>query len=150
MMNSFKLFLLLTPFLFTSCASYIDRIHQELDQEEGISALNNQDNFDQFRNQAQQPAPNMHTNFTAPNYRQQPAYEPSTYQSRSTANTSHVSPAVKRDYRPMEEAQKRYRVDDLTDSQNEASLWSGQGKDNNLFCTCVSPYVRIPYLNPSS
>lgn len=109
-------------FTLTSCASYIDRIHRELDASEGHATAYNQDNFDHFRSPSQMAQANTHPNFAAP-------------VQRSAPRVSHMEPQVKRNYRPVEEAKKRYSADDLTDSQNEASLWSGKGKDNFLFGT---------------
>lgn len=114
---------LLSLFTLTSCASYIDRMYKQLDEEEGVSQNVNQgDQFDQFRQNpnARRPVQNTHPRFSSP-------------LPRSTASTNYMAPQVKRDYRPMNEAKKRYNTDDLTDSQNEASLWSGNGKGNYLF-----------------
>ncbi len=112
---------LISLFTLTSCASYIERMHRQLDQEEGVGSSAQSDQFDQFRARPGQQMPNTsHPQFSAPT-------------PRSSASTNFMSPQVKRDYRPMNEAKKRYNADDLTDSQNEASLWSGNGKGNYLF-----------------
>lgn len=116
-----KLLTLLSLFALTSCASYIDRIHRQLDQEEGVTNNHQGDQFDQFRSQPRRQAPTTaHPRFASPG-------------PRTTAHTNYMAPQVKRNYRPMNEAKKRYNADDLTDSQNEASLWSGNGKGNYLF-----------------
>ncbi len=116
-----KLLTVISLFTLTSCASYIDRIHRQMDQEEVITNTRPSDQFDQFRAQPrQQMPPATHPQFAAPG-------------PRTTAHTSYMRPQVKRDYRPMNEAKKRYNADDLTDSQNEASLWTGNGKGNYLF-----------------
>lgn len=109
-------------FTLTSCASYIDRIHRELDASEGNDTAYTQDNFEHFRSPSQMSQNNTHPNFAAPTQ-------------RSAPRIAHMEPQVKRNYRPIEEAKRRYSADDLTDSQNEASLWSGKGKDNFLFGT---------------
>ena len=107
----------------TSCASYIERIHQQIDQDEGVTSAPSQDQFEQFRGHPQMPRAQVaHPRFASPG-------------APSTASSSYMAPQVKRDYRPMNEAKKRYNTDDLADSQNEASLWTGNGKGNYLFGT---------------
>lgn len=116
------LLLLIAVVNFASCASYIDRMHQELDAQEGVQTAYNPDNFEHFRSPNQMAQQNAHPNFAAPAPRQMP-------------RTTHMEPMVKRNYRPIEEVKKRYNADDLTDSQNDASLWAGAGKNNFLFGT---------------
>ena len=109
----------------TSCSSYIDRIHQQLDkdiQKERSSShrlakkgnrRRKNDNFDLYRNSGRQLVNNDKT------------------VARSSKNNRFISPKTKRHYRPMEKAKKRYTAEDLKDSGNGASLWSDNS--NQLF-----------------
>ncbi len=51
----------------------------------------------------------------------------------TTANEKNLYPAVKRQYKNEKEAVKRYTANDLTDSGNDGSLWSGSDPNAFLF-----------------
>lgn len=102
-------FLLTLLFFMTSCASYINKIHKDLDRADGRQytppAGRHSSTFNQFKKSG------------APN----------------TQSQSNLMPAVKRNYQPAEAAQKRYTANDLTDNSDQGSLWAGSGNDNYLF-----------------
>ncbi|TNF27314.1 MAG: hypothetical protein EP319_11840, partial [Deltaproteobacteria bacterium] len=108
--------------LLSSCASYIDRVHRQLDQEEmkerrfapqGAYQGQRNSNFDLYRQGGRQ--------FVSDRSRPQV----------SSSNQKFAPPSTKRLYRPVETAKKRYTAQDLTDNGNQASLWAQD--DSQLF-----------------
>lgn len=111
--NFLTFILLLTA---TACSGFIDRMHQEMDED------------DRGRNQA-------YSNNSSPQfdmYRQQNRQKLG--EAPNTLNTPTVQPSIKRMYRPDQpEQRKRYKADDLLDNADSGSLWSGSGNENYLF-----------------
>ncbi len=103
-----KLIFLFLALLTTSCANYINKIHQDLDRGEvQQQAIKGEKDitFSQFRN------------------RKYPG-------SLNSSNQKNLLPKTKRLYSKQP---KRTTADDLTDNVNSGSLWSGNGNDNYLF-----------------
>lgn len=109
--------LLLICLFFTSCASYIARMHNSIDrsmaQQSGQKAP---DHFDQFRN----PAPKTMAATASP--------------ARITSNQQpNMAPAVQRQYRPTETNNRRVTANDLNDNDNSGSLWVNNGNPASLY-----------------
>lgn len=113
------LFLALTA---TSCSSYINKLHRQLDQDiqqdrtaqtQRYAPRRRNDNFDLYRNKNRQFVTNEKRMV------------------KSSRNFKYVAPKTKRQYRPIEKAKKRYTADDLNDNGNQASLWAQNS--NQLF-----------------
>ncbi len=119
-----KAILLSSLMLLTSCASYIDRVHRQLDREE-------------MKDRRFAPTAGAYRNSTNPNfdlYRNGGNRQVVTDQARqrlSSSNRKYAPPSTKRLYRPAEAVKKRYTANDLTDNGNQASLWAQD--DNQLF-----------------
>lgn len=118
--------LILSLFIFTSCASYVDRIHRELDREEqqaqGGNYKKGYNTFDQFRRpQRQGPQRNAYAPRSAP------------LNALTSAQQQVVQPNIKRQYNSTDEFKKRVTARDLEDNGNDGSLWSGAGNENYLF-----------------
>lgn len=105
--------------LLTACSGFIDRMHQQMDVEDGNYApqssiqSSGSPQFDMYRK-----GPSIGQRQQGPN----------------TATDPLVQPTVKRYYQPEQQVQrKRYKADDLLDNSNQGSLWSGSGNENYLF-----------------
>lgn len=112
-----KTILLVSLMFLTSCASYINRVHKQLDREEmkqqryrpaasGAYRNSKNPNFDLYRNGGRE--------LVNDNRRKK----------ATSANRKYAPPSTKRLYRPLQAVQKRYTAKDLTDSGNQASLWA--------------------------
>ena len=100
-------------FLMVSCASYIDKMHQS---------------FDASDNKRRRVRPKVSDKFAIYRTGQQ-----NMNNSPSTATHRNLRPSVQRNYQPEAMSRKRYRADDLTDSQNTASLWGNDDDAQFLF-----------------
>lgn len=121
MKNSSVLFVLL---FLVSCSSYVNKIHRQIDQEEGV-AEEEQPRDERPRD----PYANYrHRRFSADKDKR-PVKNPQTF---SLGDASSMSgsrlPPVKRDYRP-----ERSTADDFRDNENDGSLWANQGSSSSLF-----------------
>jgi flagellar L-ring protein FlgH len=121
-----KIFLsLILVTLLSSCSSYINKMHKQLDRDieseklgerprqNGKRTRRRNDNFDIYRNSGRKYVNNDRQAIV------------------SSKNNRFMSPKTKRHYRPMEKAKKRFTADDLNDNQQTASLWSNNS--NQLF-----------------
>jgi len=119
-----KTILLVSLMFFTSCASYINRVHKQLDREEmkqrrypptarGAYRNSKNPNFDLYRNGGRELVNDNRRKKT------------------TSANRKYAPPSTKRLYRPVQAVKKRYTADDLTDNGNQASLWASN--DDQLF-----------------
>lgn len=109
-----KLVTLLSLFLFSSCANYINQMHREFDRADGVEApqQRQRDQFNMYRRQK----------------------EVKTQSIINSENNPYVVPSIKRDYKNPNEAPKRYKASDLADNNGDGSLWSGvEGRNNFLF-----------------
>lgn len=118
--------LILSLFIFTSCASYVDRIHKELDREEqqaqGGNYKQGYNTFDQFRRpQRQNPQRNGYSPRSNP------------MNSLTSSQQPVVQPNIKRQYNSADDFKKRVTARDLEDNGNDGSLWAGAGNENYLF-----------------
>lgn len=113
-MKTTKLFFISCLFVLTSCSSYVDKWHDQIDEEEGLAVKKPPIvPFDQYRQNSQNKMDDFNRNI-------------------SSSNKKNVGPKVKRKYEPEEE-KKRYSEDDLNDHDNVGSLWAGSGNDSYLF-----------------
>jgi flagellar L-ring protein FlgH len=108
---------------FSSCASYVQSIHSQIDREENAKR----------GSQVRQP----HDPYTAyrntPGTRQdkRPILNPVTLGGRpTTSNTPNLPPESMDQY-----GNKRVQANDLRDNDNSASLWAGKSSENFLFVT---------------
>lgn len=107
------LFLIYMIFQFTSCSSYVDAWHKELDKDTNshVASPRPYNKFELYRRKNK-------SNILTP---------------LSTNSRKYLPPNVKRRYEPKENVRKRYKADDMKDNGSSGSLWSGDGKDSFLF-----------------
>jgi flagellar L-ring protein FlgH len=114
-----------TPILFllfflTSCASYINSLHRQIDHEDRRNTPRIQEPTNRFGDY--RPDDRFR-----PERDKRPIKNPVTF-SLGGASSGRVSPPVKREYRPQ-----RYQADDFIDNDNNGSLWASQGSGASLF-----------------
>lgn len=109
-----KPLLLTTILFFYSCSSYVNRIYDQIDRDEGQGKFKKTDKFDIYRN-PKTMAKNKRMNEKDVN----------------SDDVKNYHPAVKRQYLPQELIKKRYTSDDLVDNKPEGSLWVAN--DSNAF-----------------
>ena len=106
--------ILISLLFFSSCSSYIAKMHRSFDRADGKSAPKQRhDKFAMYRNKRRpiSPQKNMLNSRSRP----------------------YMAPTVKRKY-SNPEAKQRYKANDLNDNSDGGSLWSGtQGRNNFLF-----------------
>lgn len=108
-----KVVLLTLIFLLTSCASYVQQVHRQIDNENRALKSKRYQTFQRAGDR-------------------RPIQNPVTLNGVPSANTRrNYNPRVKRDYK----GNKRYKANDLLDNGSDGSLWSGQNSDNFLFVT---------------
>lgn len=103
---------------FTSCSSYINRVHKQLDRED--------------RRQGRvKPSKYRNKNFDL--YRQggREFITGKRKERVTSAQSRYAPPSTRRQYKSEAAAKKRYTADDLNDNGNQASLWASD--DNQLF-----------------
>jgi flagellar L-ring protein precursor FlgH len=105
-------------FLFTSCASYVQSIHQQIDNDENAGRPPMQRAYDPY------------STYRKTNDKR-PINNPLTYNSPNTENTKEYLPSVKRQYKS--EGQVRHKAQDLVDNDNSGSLWTGDGETGFFF-----------------
>lgn len=114
------IFLNLFVLIFSSCSTYVDQFHRQLDRaERDESSLD------------------IEGDPTA-SFRRRPTKTSVVYNNpemRSTKNTNYLAPSVKREYKAEREAQKRVTASDLTDNGNDGSLWSSNDQSAFLFAS---------------
>jgi len=102
--------LLMSCLVFSSCSSYINKVHKQIDKSERRKrGYKKRDPFAQYR--------------SSKGRRKK-------YSTYSTRDRKSIRPRVRRKYT---KAKQRHTVNDLTDSGNAGSLWSSKGQDNFLF-----------------
>ena len=101
-----KIYLLIVLISISSCASYVQSVHNQIDNEQ------------RKRSRPYQGAPNAINN-------------PRTLNSPNTSNQSNLPPGVKRSY--SNPGKQRYQASDLVDNQSDGSLWSGKNSESFLF-----------------
>jgi flagellar L-ring protein precursor FlgH len=121
-----KTILILSLFLLTSCAGYVNSLHKQMDEPKKRSVNNNSntgryDPYAPYRRIGQR------------NKDKRPIHNPITYQ-----NIGNKEPPVKRNYIP---ADKRYKSDDFIDGDNSGSLWTNQGTSSHLFSGVVQKRI---------
>jgi flagellar basal body L-ring protein FlgH len=110
-----KFILLVFILTLTSCASYVQNLHKQIDNEE---RMNKRQRTKQVRN----------------NRDARPITNPTTLGNYPSANS-------KRDYRPNNNRQyqsrgtRRHKASDLIDNQGDGSLWTGENSKSFLFVT---------------
>ncbi|MCK5073878.1 MAG: flagellar basal body L-ring protein FlgH [Bacteriovoracaceae bacterium] len=115
-MSILKLLLVFSLLFSVSCASYINRIHKEMDRDSRKTIKRQKrDKFALYRKRSRYKD----------RYRNQKRISSKKFQ--------HLSPSIKRNYRSKSETKKRYTAHDLDDNSASGSLWAGSGKDSYLF-----------------
>lgn len=115
--SSFLIFLL----TLTSCASYVNQFHRELDRAERRD--------DNSLDIEEDPTASV---------RNRPRKSSVVYNNpemRTTKNTNHLAPTVKREYKSEKEAQRRVTASDLTDNGSDGSLWASNDQSAFLFAS---------------
>jgi len=113
--------LLIMLLFFTSCASYVNSFHRQIDNEEQAKRA-----AMARRYQAQQQANRGYDN--------RPIQNPLTLNGVPTANTQRVlEPSTQRSYNSK--GTRRYKAEDLIDDDKGGSLWSGDNSESFLFVT---------------
>jgi flagellar basal body L-ring protein FlgH len=107
-----KFLLIVQLLLLSSCASYVNSIHRQIDNEEKSKR-------------------GRYTRYKGPNDRR-PIHNPVTLGGSPTANSrQNHPPGVQRNYQSP--GKRRYRAEDLVDNQSDGSLWSGKNSESFLF-----------------
>ena len=111
----------LTLSILTSCSSYMNSLYRDFEnQDRANSDVDIPDNqFDQYRNTKRK---------TSSEYNK-------TDRSITTANSTFMAPAVKRQYKDEKQIVKRYTASDLTDNNSDGSLWAGSDPHAFLFAS---------------
>lgn len=99
-------------FLFTSCASYVNSLHRQIDNEE--------------KSKRSRVGKRKSRNYND----QRPIGNPLTLNGATNRN---MRPNTNRNYNSR--AKKRYKAEDLLDNTGDGSLWSGKNSSNFLFVT---------------
>lgn len=110
-------FLTIISILFmTSCASYVENFHRQIDRDQ--------------RGSAPQKRYSRAQNSNNPDRR--PINNPKTLNGPTAGSVRNVDPSVRRQYVP---SQRRARSEDFVDQDSDGSLWSGKETGNFLFVT---------------
>lgn len=114
-----KLLLIFTlaTFLFSSCSSYIQGIHNQISQEERQQKMARYKKYRALRGGQRNTIQNPVTLGSGAN----------------TNNTRNLLPQSSSQYNSK--GTRRYSADDLKDSDNSGSLWSGKSSESYLFVT---------------
>jgi flagellar L-ring protein precursor FlgH len=115
-----KTVLILLLLSLTSCASYVNTVHRQIDREENVISRENLEQRDPYARYR----PN--SRFKTDQDRR-PIKNPVTYSLGSNPGGS-MRPPVKREYRPQ-----RYQAEDFVDQDTSGSLWANQGSSSSLF-----------------
>ena len=114
-----KALLVTISILFSSCSSYVQSIHRQIDNENAYKR--------QRYNQAMQRR-GMTNQFGD----KRPIANPVTLNGVPTANRNqNYYPPVQRNY--QQSGKRRYSANDLVDNQGDGSLWSGKNSESYLF-----------------
>lgn len=116
-----KIILLLLLSTLVSCASYVNQIHRQLDNENRVAKRKETDQRDPY-------AAYREKNRWRTDDDRRPVKNPVTYSLSDGGPSGQVKPPVKRDYR-----QQRYKANDFVDDDNGGSLWANQGSSSSLF-----------------
>ncbi len=135
-----KILILATLFLFTSCASYVNRMHRQIDHEERVAA-----------GYPARPAQVPYNRYQAANARG--INNPVTLGGgarQSTRNTPNLPPQNQRDFDGY--GKRRVTANDLKDNEQSGSLWTGKHSESFLFVTNnikrAGDIVIVEVLNP--
>ncbi len=109
---------LIIIFLFTSCSTYIDDWHAKLDEESKALETERPIKDDKFGIYRNKNLPVMNNPKNLP---------------QTSGQTKFLEPPTKRKYQSLDSARRRYSVNDLQDNDENASLWSANGKTTYLF-----------------
>ncbi len=106
--------------ILSSCSSYIDRVHDQIDRESNQGKYTPTDKFDLYRN-----------NKTADK-----KVRPSG--AVSSKDQKNLEPMIRRQYVPEEQAKRRTTANDLNDNQSDGSLWASDNANAFLFSSDTS------------
>ena len=110
-----KLLTILTLFLFSSCASYVQSVHRQINNEQRLNAMK--------RAQVSQGNQNYGD--------RKPIKNPISLGGSSANNLKNNYPNTRRQYNTQ--GTRRYKASDLIDDQSDGSLWSGKNSESFLF-----------------
>ena len=111
-----KLSFLISFIFFTSCASYVENFHRQIDREQNSSRSSSYPRAQNRNNQRDQ----------------RPINNPITLNGPTAESVRNLNPSVKRQY---VSGKRRARREDFVDSDSDGSLWSGKETGNFLFVT---------------
>ncbi len=111
-----KQILLISIFLMTSCASYVDNFHRQIDRDQGRSSTRSRGARAQNQNRSDR----------------RPINNPLTLNGPTADSVRNINPKVRRQY---VSGQRRARAEDFVDNDTDGSLWSGKETGNFLFVT---------------
>lgn len=113
-----SLFILST---LTSCASYVNKIHRQIDREENKQNISNR--------RVQDPYSIYRENTLRSREDKRPISNPQSFSSRSN-----IAPSMNRQYQNSQYANKtRIKAHHLVDNDNSSSLWANSGQHEGLF-----------------
>lgn len=115
----------LTSFL-TSCSSFIENMHRDLDRQEKSYGSNQATDEDDYFNRNYKPNQKRRTSSVY--------NKPGRNREVSTSTQKQLNPTVKRQYQDEKVALKRVTASDLTDNGNDGSLW-GNADSNSFLLT---------------
>ncbi|MEI8347542.1 MAG: flagellar basal body L-ring protein FlgH [Pseudomonadota bacterium] len=108
-----QIFIISTILLMASCGNYVSKVHRQMDRETKQGVYQDDKSFSLYRKGNQ-------NKFVSDN-------------KPSSKDMKTILPEIQRQYKPAEEAKKRYTAKDLYDNSQNGSLWAGEGSDTYLF-----------------
>jgi flagellar L-ring protein precursor FlgH len=114
-----KILILASLFILTSCASYVNRMHRQIDNDERVAS--GRPPAPQYRNNRYQGSPRAINNPVTLGGQQ------------STRNTPNLHPQNQRNFDGY--GKRRVTADDLKDNEQSGSLWTGKHSESFLFVT---------------
>lgn len=118
-----RYFLIISMFLVSSCAGYINNLHKQIDREERAKNMTKQKKYyDPYGAYRGVPMGSRDA---------RPIQNPVTLGGAPTSSrVKNLPPQTARNY-----GQRRVQADDLKDNQNNGSLWGGKNSESYLFVT---------------
>jgi flagellar L-ring protein precursor FlgH len=112
--------LILLPFLFVSCAQYVNNLHRQIDRDErsarGDTREGMKEHYSPYKSRFNRDQD------------KRPIKDPRTFSVSDGGPSAQVPPSVKREYRPQ-----RVKAQDFVDNDSGGSLWANQGSSSSLF-----------------
>lgn len=118
-----KFLILITLLTLSSCASYVNQIHRQIDREERVKQSSQQ--------RSAYPTYGQYNNPNSNRRDARPIQNPVTLGGAANSNdTRNLPPQVQREY-----GRRRTNADDLKDNEPNSSLWAGKNSESFLFVT---------------